>query len=113
MFQDPAACVLEYLDYHTVAEGYGGRGLLLGGGGGGGDDEEGDEEEGGTSVGDVLARVRAMHSPPLPPTRAIGSQWLQTPRHGDPIVLCQQLAAAAAAAVRIICCPVVVSGGGG
>jgi hypothetical protein len=59
MFQDPAACVLEYLDYHTVAEGYGGRGLLLGGGG---DDEEGEEEEGGTSVGDVLARVRPMHA---------------------------------------------------
>eukprot|EP01047_Picozoa_sp_COSAG01_P070658 COSAG01_NODE_10771_length_2083_cov_4.319052_3_plen_57_part_00 len=56
MFQDPAACVLEYLDYHTVAEGYGGRGLLLGGGGGD------DEEEGGTSVGDVLARVRPMHA---------------------------------------------------
>ena len=34
MFQDPAACVLEYLPYEQVAIGYGGKGLSVGGGGG-------------------------------------------------------------------------------
>ena len=33
MFQDPAACVLEYLPYEQVAIGYGGKGLSVGGGG--------------------------------------------------------------------------------
>ena len=60
MFQDPAACVLDYLPYEKVAEGYGGRGIAVGGGGGGGEGSGGGDEEKAEDVRGALARAQGM-----------------------------------------------------
>ena len=63
LFQDPAACVLEYLPYEQVAVGYGGKGIAIGGGQSGGDAvaEDEDQQEKGPemSVGVAIAQAKA------------------------------------------------------